>query len=112
MRNLSLMMLHLVIVIARLWGRGSVIAVIAENLLLKQQLIVLCRARRRAPDLTCRRPAAPRIRVAVPQSSPDSKDRHRFPSLDAARVSSGAGASPVPAAVLSDCAPEETRTER
>ena len=47
------MMLHLAIVTARLCGRGGVRAVVAENLLLKQQLIVLRRARRRAPNLTC-----------------------------------------------------------
>ena len=52
MRNLLLTLLHLAIVAARLCGRGGVRAVIAENLLLKQQLIVLRRARRRAPNLT------------------------------------------------------------
>jgi hypothetical protein len=36
---------------AKLCGPGGVRAVIAENLLLKQQLIVLRRARQRAPNL-------------------------------------------------------------
>src|SRR5215467_5122284 len=53
MRNLPLTLLHLAIVAARLCGRGGVRAVIAENLLLKQRLIVLRRARGRAPNLTC-----------------------------------------------------------
>jgi hypothetical protein len=44
MRNLLLTLLHLAVVAAKLWGRGGVRAVIAENLLLKQQLIVLRRA--------------------------------------------------------------------
>src|SRR5215475_7755884 len=52
MRNLLLTVLHLAIVAARLCGPGGVRVVIAENLLLKQQLIVLQRARRRAPNLT------------------------------------------------------------
>ena len=39
---------------AKLGGPGGVRAVIAENLLLKQQLIVLLRARQRAPNLTLR----------------------------------------------------------
>src|SRR5215471_1053340 len=52
MRNLLLTLLHLAIVAARLCGPGDIRAVIAENLLLKQQLIVLRRARRRAPNLT------------------------------------------------------------
>ena len=52
MRNLLLALLHLAVVTARLCGAGGVRAVIAENLLLKQQLIVLRRARKRAPNLT------------------------------------------------------------
>ena len=52
MRNLLLTLLHLAVVAARLRGPGGVRSVIAENLLLKQQLIVLRRARRRAPNLT------------------------------------------------------------
>jgi transposase InsO family protein len=52
MKDLLLALLHLAVVTAKLCGPGGVRAVIAENLLLKQQLIVLRRARRRAPNLT------------------------------------------------------------
>ena len=52
MRNLLLALLHLAVVTAKLCGAGGVRAVMAENLLLKQQLIVLRRARKRAPNLT------------------------------------------------------------
>jgi len=52
MRNLVLALLHLTVVTAKLCGAGGVRAVMAENLLLKQQLIVLRRARKRAPNLT------------------------------------------------------------
>lgn len=52
MRNLLLPLLHLAVVTAKLGGAGGVRAVMAENLLLKQQLIVLRRARKRAPNLT------------------------------------------------------------
>jgi len=52
MRNLVLALLHLAVVAAKLCGAGGVRAVMAENLLLKQQLIVLRRARKRAPNLT------------------------------------------------------------
>jgi putative transposase len=45
-------MLHFAVVAAKLCGAGGVRAVMAENLLLKQQLIVLRRARKRAPNLT------------------------------------------------------------
>ena len=52
MKNLLLALLHLVVTTAKLCRPGGVRAVIAENLLLKQQLIVLRRARQRAPNLT------------------------------------------------------------
>src|SRR5450631_1385781 len=54
MKDLLLTLLHLVVMTAKLCGPGGVRAVIAENLLLKRQLIVLRRARRRAPNLTLR----------------------------------------------------------
>ena len=47
-----LALLHLAVVTATLGGSGGVRAVMAENLLLKQQLIVLRRAPKRAPKLT------------------------------------------------------------
>jgi putative transposase len=52
MRNLLLTLLRLAVATARLCGPGGVRAVLAENLLLKHQLIVLRRPRRRSPNLT------------------------------------------------------------
>ena len=52
MKELLLTLLHLAVMTAKLCGPGGVRAVIAENLLLKQQLIVLRRARQRAANLT------------------------------------------------------------
>ncbi len=52
MKDLLLALLHLAVTTAKLCGPGGVRAVIAENLLLKQQLIVLRRPRQRAPNLT------------------------------------------------------------
>jgi hypothetical protein len=49
--ELLLTLLHLAVMTAKLRGPGGVRAVMAENLLLKQQLIVLRRARQRAPNL-------------------------------------------------------------
>ena len=51
MKDLLLALLNLAVTAAKLCRRGGVRAVIAENLLLKQQLIVLRRARKRAPNL-------------------------------------------------------------
>src|SRR4051812_27264882 len=52
MRNVVLALLHLAVTTAKLCGTGGVPAVMAENLLLKQQLLVPRRARKRAPALT------------------------------------------------------------
>src|SRR6266852_4071720 len=52
MKDFLLTLLHLAVLTAKLCGPGGVRAVIAENLVLKQQLIVLRRGRRRAPSLT------------------------------------------------------------
>ena len=52
MKDLLLTLLHLAVMTAKLCGPGGVRAVIAENLVLKQQLIVLRRGRQRAPRLT------------------------------------------------------------
>jgi len=52
MKDFLLTRLHLAVTTAKLCGPGGVRAVMAENLLLKQQLMVLRRAHRRAPNLT------------------------------------------------------------
>ena len=52
MKAVLLTLLHLAVTVVRLCRPGGVRAVIAENLLLKQQLIVLRRPRQRAPNLT------------------------------------------------------------
>ncbi len=52
MKDVLLTLLDLAVTAAKLCRPGGVRAVIAENLLLKQQLIVLRRSRRRAPNLT------------------------------------------------------------
>lgn len=52
MRSLVLLINHLLVLAARLLKSGGVKSVIAENLILKQQFIVLDRPRSKAPNLT------------------------------------------------------------
>ena len=52
MKDFLLILLHFAVVAAKLCGHGGVRSVMAENLVLKQQLLVLRRGRRRAPSLT------------------------------------------------------------
>ena len=52
MMHLLLLAVHLLATIAKLVRPGGARAVVAESLLLKQQLLISSRARRRAPNLT------------------------------------------------------------
>ncbi|MDH3640354.1 MAG: helix-turn-helix domain-containing protein, partial [Gammaproteobacteria bacterium] len=51
MKNILLLLIHLLTAVAKLLGPGGIKGIIAENLLLKQQLLVVCRPRQRAPNL-------------------------------------------------------------
>ena len=52
MREVLILLVHLLVTIARLLRPGGVRAVAAESLLLKQQLVISNRSRQRAPNLT------------------------------------------------------------
>ena len=61
MRDLIILLVHLIASIARLMGPGGVRSVIAESLLVKHQLLILNRSRQRSPNLR----ASDRILVGV-----------------------------------------------
>ena len=52
MKDFLILLMHLLATIARLMGPGGAKAVVADNLLMKQQLLVINRSRRRAPNLS------------------------------------------------------------
>ncbi|MGB5261406.1 MAG: helix-turn-helix domain-containing protein [Gammaproteobacteria bacterium] len=52
MKDLLILFIHLLTTIAKLLGPGGARAVVADSLLMKQQLIVINRSRRRAPNLS------------------------------------------------------------
>jgi hypothetical protein len=52
MEDLALIVIHILATTAKLLGPGGLRAVMIENALLRQQLIVLRRSRRGAPNLT------------------------------------------------------------
>jgi hypothetical protein len=52
MKDLLLLLRHLLITIAKLLGPGGAKAVVADSLLMQQQLLVINRSRRRAPNLS------------------------------------------------------------
>ena len=51
MRDLAVLFLHLLTTTARLVGPGGARSVVAESVLLRHQLLILNRSRRRAPNL-------------------------------------------------------------
>jgi hypothetical protein len=51
LRDLAILLVHLMTTVARLMGPGGARAVIAESILVKHQLIILNRGRERAPNL-------------------------------------------------------------
>jgi hypothetical protein len=51
MRNLAVLVIHLIATLARLLGPGGVRSLVAESLLLKHQLLIVNRSRQRSPNL-------------------------------------------------------------
>ena len=49
MRDLLILLIHLIVTIARLLGPGGRRSIVAESLLVKHQLLILKRPRQRAP---------------------------------------------------------------
>ena|ERR1700730_2088669 len=52
MRLLAVLFIHLLATLVRLLGPGGVRSLVAESLLLKQQLLILNRSRKRSPNLS------------------------------------------------------------
>ena len=52
MKDLLLMLAHLLTTLAKLLGPGGARAIVADSLLMKQQLLIINRSRRRAPNPT------------------------------------------------------------
>ena len=52
MKDLVFLLIHLVTTLAKLLGPGGANAIVADNLLMKQQLLVINRSRKRAPNLS------------------------------------------------------------
>jgi hypothetical protein len=52
MRNLAVLVIHLIATLARLLGPGGVRSLVAESLLLKHQLLIVNRSRQRSPTLS------------------------------------------------------------
>ena len=52
MKDLLILLAHLLTTVAKLLGPGGARAIVADSLVMKQQLLVINRSRRRAPNLS------------------------------------------------------------
>ena len=66
MKDLLLILAHLLTTLAKLLGPGGAKAIVADSLLMKQQLLVIKRSRRRAPNLSALDRCLSRITGRVP----------------------------------------------
>jgi|SRR6516225_2650948 hypothetical protein len=81
MRDLVILLVHVIPIILRLVRPGGAHAVVAESVLAKYQLLILDRSRQRAPNL--------RVSVArVPSQPILSRERHCHPIDSALRSAS------------------------
>ena len=90
MRDLVVLVLPLLVTVARLAGPGGARSVVAESVLVKDQLLILNRSRKRSSNLR----SSDRGRRAVfPLHAPGSVDRFcdRLQAVNAFKSSSSAG---------------------
>ena len=52
MKDLLILLAHLLTTVAKLLGPGGAKVIVADSLLMKQQLLIINRSRRRAPNLS------------------------------------------------------------
>ena len=67
MRDLAVLLLHLLATVVRLAGSGGARSVVAESVLVKHQLLILNRSRKRSPRL--RLSDCARHAIVITQSS-------------------------------------------
>ena len=70
MKDLLVLLAHLLTTIAKLLGPGGAKAIVADSLLMKQQLLIVSRSRRRALNLTATDRTLLGFLVSISQSTP------------------------------------------
>ena len=102
MREVLFLVLHLLTTIARLLGPGGGRAIVAENLLLKHQLLVYSRSRKRAPHLSMRDRVlfGSGMLVTFPESAAYKQSRHYREALNFAEITRCTNAKEIPTPLL------------
>src|ERR1700726_1286949 len=99
MRHLAVLFIHFIATLARLLGPGGVRSLVAESLLLKHQLLILNRSRKRSPRFIRVGPYARRFDGDLGASNSPAPFRNCTEALDFAEVSQSYEQAKVPAAV-------------
>ena len=86
MKDLLILLAHLLTTIAKLMGPGGAKAIVANSLLMKQQLLAINRTRQRRTQSLSTRPILARLLVAVYQSMSPQADCHNYPVIDAVEI--------------------------
>jgi hypothetical protein len=99
MKDLLVLLAHLLTTVAKLLGPGGARAVVADSLLMKQQLLVINRSRHRAPNFS----TLDRILLglwSLSRSTPDLAGSRHHAAIDPAEISRGPEEAQVSAALL------------
>src|SRR5437867_1469274 len=112
MRELLILAVHLLVTVAKLLRRGGGRAVAAESLLLKHQLLISNRSRKRAPNSDHARSLCARTDRAVRKPASDCQAWRTRQAGDTIQVPPCLGESQIPPAILLFAASLQTRTQR
>ena len=98
MRDLLILLVHLIATLARLMGPGGLRSVVAESLLVKQQLLILNRSQHRAPNLRASDRIVAGVCALFMRPGPRAPLGRRAQTVDDPRFPSDAASPQVPLA--------------
>jgi hypothetical protein len=111
MRNLIVLVVHFITTVLRIAQPGGLRSVIAESVLIKHQLLILNRSRRRAPNFGVWDRPDRRLLFAVDQAEPSIAIGDRIQAIDPVEFPSRSGSAQIQIAVFAK-ASSQTRAKR
>jgi hypothetical protein len=100
MRDLIILLVHLITIVFRLVRPGGLRSVVAESVLTKHQFLIVNRTRRRAPKSPRLGSADHRILLALDKADSPSAGGNRIKTVNRAAVASRSGPGKVSATVF------------
>jgi hypothetical protein len=108
MRDLVILSVHIITTLARLLGPGDIRSVVAESILIKQQLLTLNRSRQRSPKLR----SCCRALCSLHSSRPPDPFRNRSEAFDSLKSSPSSEESKVSATLLTQAKTQARSNKR